>query len=74
MYFNQNNNDAALDSYLKALELDPEDSIAMINIGNVYSRMGKHNQAIEAYNNVLRIDPYCVEAEEYLQIALKAAN
>lgn len=43
--------------YIEILKENPEDIEALGWLGDYYVSLGKHNQAIEYYNNILKIEP-----------------
>ena len=47
----------AIDSFNKALQIDPENSIAWNNKGLAFVKMGDVNEAINCYDNALKINP-----------------
>ena len=49
--------DKAEESYTKALEINPENSFALLNLGVVYQNTGKTDQAVEMYNKLIELDP-----------------
>ena len=49
--------DAAIADYEEALELDPEYTVALRNLGIVYHLLGDTEQAIEHFETALQIDP-----------------
>ncbi len=51
-----------LEGYRKCLEIDPAFIFALYNIGNVYVKSEKIDQAIEAYSEVIRQDKEFAEA------------
>ncbi|MBI4785598.1 MAG: tetratricopeptide repeat protein [Chloroflexi bacterium] len=53
VYFAQQNDDAALGEYQKALALDPQNEFALSGLGDVYARQGKWDQAAAAYQQSL---------------------
>lgn len=51
------NRDEALRCFFKALELDPNNSKAMANIGMCYMEIGEPKKAIDWCNKALKLDP-----------------
>jgi predicted O-linked N-acetylglucosamine transferase (SPINDLY family) len=47
--------DDAIMQFKKAIELNPEASVALVNLGNVYRRMGLAEKAINTYDQALSI-------------------
>lgn len=62
--------DQAIVAYQRAIEIDPGDSQAMTNLGQVLSDQGKIDQAIEQYHRALALDPDSIIAHEDLGDAL----
>lgn len=56
-YFDTDRYDEAIDAYLKALELKPENADVLSDLGVMYRRSGKPQNAISAFDEVQRIDP-----------------
>jgi predicted O-linked N-acetylglucosamine transferase (SPINDLY family) len=54
--------DAALDLILKAISVNPSNSPAHCNLGNVYLNLGRHDLAIESYSRALSYKPGYEEA------------
>lgn len=68
MYFNlgfayqtQGNDEAAADSYRKALALEPRQVEAHANLGNVLQALGRFDEAIEHYRKALALQPDLLE-------------
>jgi tetratricopeptide (TPR) repeat protein len=49
-------NETARAEFEKALAANPEDTNALIGLGKALGRLGKHNEALEAYLGVLNLD------------------
>ena len=49
--------DQAIESYKKAIGLDPKLAKVHSNLGNVYAEQKNFDQAIESYNEAIRLDP-----------------
>ena len=47
----------AIESYEKAIKINPEYSSAFNNLGNVYSDNKEYNKAIESYEKAIKINP-----------------
>ncbi len=60
----------AVDQYLQALALNPQDANAHHNLGAVYARQGRLSQAIAQYRQVLRLRPESVQARSNLGVIL----
>ncbi|MFB0561918.1 MAG: tetratricopeptide repeat protein [Candidatus Lokiarchaeia archaeon] len=52
----------AIKYYDKALEIDPQDIVAMANKGTALDQLGRYKEAIECFDKVLEINPKDVEA------------
>ncbi|MGB3533412.1 MAG: tetratricopeptide repeat protein [Microcoleaceae cyanobacterium] len=63
----QNQIEAAIRSYLKALELNSSLPQAYVNLGSMYYKQGELDQAISAYQQGIRLKPDFVAA--YLNLA-----
>ncbi|MCX7667769.1 MAG: tetratricopeptide repeat protein, partial [Atribacterota bacterium] len=57
LYFSQGNYEKALESYQKALELDPQLRDAQYWLGKVYEKLGNIPEAIAAWRQVLVVQP-----------------
>jgi tetratricopeptide (TPR) repeat protein len=53
----QENPEAAVRSYRRALELAPDQISPWNNLGGLYSRLGKHEEALAAYQKAVEQDP-----------------
>ncbi|MFA4830050.1 MAG: tetratricopeptide repeat protein, partial [Thermodesulfovibrionales bacterium] len=49
--------DEAIQEYLTALKLKPNDAMVLCNIGNVYARKGQLDKAIQEYLTAIRLKP-----------------
>lgn len=63
--------EAAIDSYRKALELDPSLHVCFANLATLYSYMGDGKNAQENIQRALEFDP---QSEAYLEIQRQAAS
>ncbi|MFK4878834.1 tetratricopeptide repeat protein [Lactococcus petauri] len=52
-----NNKEKTIVKYLKAIELNPEDTTAYFNLGNVYSALNKNEEAIVQYLKAIELNP-----------------
>lgn len=52
----------ALDSYQKALAINPNLPIAHVNIGLLYSQSGNLNVALQAFSKAIELDPFYADA------------
>lgn len=57
-YFDKKKFEKAVETYKKALALDPEFAFAWDNLGLTYRHMGNYDEAIKCYRKSLEIDPY----------------
>lgn len=48
--------DSAIEYFLRAIELKPNDPAGYINLGNVYYARGNHEKALEGYGKAERLD------------------
>ncbi len=53
----QGNFDAAVDAYLKAIQINPEATGPFYNMGIAYKRLGQYPQAAGAFEAALRLEP-----------------
>ena len=53
----QNNPDKAIESFRKAIELNPENPSSLIKLGKIYSALGRKEEAEESYKAALALDP-----------------
>jgi predicted O-linked N-acetylglucosamine transferase (SPINDLY family) len=58
----QNQLDAAVESFGRAISLDPSPAVAHFVLGNALQDQGKLNAAIESYNRALALQPAYAEA------------
>jgi len=56
-YYHARRFDVTIEQNKKALDLDPRYAIALVNIGRAYEQMGMHQQAREAFQNILTVAP-----------------
>jgi tetratricopeptide (TPR) repeat protein len=64
--FNKNKSDEAIVEFLKALELNPNNTAVRNWMGAAYQRMNKHDKAVEIYEQVIELDPNYSEAHNNL--------
>ena len=55
-YFDSDRYEQAIDAYLKALELEPNNSDVLSDLGVMYRRSGKPKKAISTFDEGLRVD------------------
>ena len=54
---NLNKYDEAIKAYDKAIEINPQNSMAWYNKGNVFTNLNKYDEAIKAYDKAIEINP-----------------
>ena len=59
---------AAIDSYLKAIAIDPGIAIAQYNLGVAYNAKGKYDKALDQYVIAFTIDPSLADASVNPQV------
>ncbi len=52
----------AAQSYLRQTQANPRDAMAFTDLGNTWRELGRHREALAAYNRALSIDPDLAEA------------
>jgi tetratricopeptide (TPR) repeat protein len=62
LYSDQGDNDKAIESYQKAIDINPSDATAFVNMGNAYSAKGDNDKAIEYYQKAIDINPSYADA------------
>jgi tetratricopeptide (TPR) repeat protein len=65
--------DEAIDSYQKALNIDPQHAPACANLGSALYQKGQIREAIEAFEKALRLDSTAAEPHSNLAFALLTA-
>lgn len=68
-----NSNDA-IEEYNLALSFDPEDTNTLFNLGTVYLKSNKPEEAAKAFENVLKIDTQDTEAYNLLGLAYRGCG
>ena len=58
---NENNFDAAINNYKRAIEIYPEYAMPYANLGNVYNNRGEFETALAYYKKVLELNPKFTE-------------
>jgi tetratricopeptide (TPR) repeat protein len=56
-YINKGDYDQAIESYEKAIELNPKDALAYRNMGIGYKNKGNYDQAIASYEKAIELNP-----------------
>ena len=73
-YRRSKNNDAAIASYQRALEVIPRDPRLLNNLGVALRKARRYDEAIQALEQALAVDPYDAEVARNLAIAYRAAQ
>jgi len=47
--------DSAIQSFKKALEIKPDDKDALINLGNCFMNVGRHQESIDTYLKAIKV-------------------
>lgn len=63
----------AIVSFKKALEINPEDKDALINLGNCYMSLNDFEQSVKTYHDAIALDPVCVMSHYNLASAHHSA-
>ena len=71
-FYNKKDFKNAKESYLKVLEIEPKNEMALGNLGIVYKALGELKLAIDSYIKVIRINPYNTLTYNNLGNAFKA--
>ena len=64
--------DGAIESYKRAIHIDPNCAEAYNNIGNIYKEAGNLDSAIENYLTAIKLDPVYVAAHHNLGVSLES--
>lgn len=62
VYARMGQDESALDSYDRALEIQPDDAEVHNNRGNALGRLGRHRQALASFERALQLQPDYAEA------------
>ena len=62
----------AREVYERAVQIKPRDSRAYYKLGEVYAKMGLHEEALATFRNAVKYEPYYAEA--YYQLGLVYGN
>lgn len=65
-YERSGENQLALESFARAIDVDETYVTAWVNLGNVYSKLSDYKRAEEAYRQALKIDDTLIEARNNL--------
>jgi len=66
--------DQAEGAYRQAVQVDPAEALAHMNLGNIELRRGNVSEAADSYREALRRDPSLARAGFYLAVALVRMN
>ncbi len=72
--FNKNKIDEALVEFLKALEIESNNTAVRNWMGAAYQRQNKHKEAIEIYEQVVQLDPDYAEAHNNLAFSYQSTQ
>ena len=72
MLFRSGRFDEAIENYYKAIQINPNFSVALDNLGLALSAKGRFDEAIENYRKAVRINPNFSVALDNLGVALAA--
>ncbi|HET6963001.1 MAG TPA: FG-GAP-like repeat-containing protein, partial [Terriglobia bacterium] len=70
IYRNQNQMDAALESFSRILAADAQDSPTLYQAGQIYLKQQKYQQAVDTLKKVIELSPYDIAAHYNLATAL----
>jgi tetratricopeptide (TPR) repeat protein len=70
LYYELGMIDRSITSYLKALDIDPDDPVKHNNIGLVIAKRGNLDRAVKHFNEAIKIDPGYAKAHNSLGYAL----
>lgn len=62
---------AAVDEFKKAIEIDPTLAAAWYNLGSVQTKLGQFKNAIDSYNNYLKLAPQADDARKVKDDVIK---
>ncbi len=65
-YFNNGNKQAAIREMMMAIQINPENDRAYLNMGNLFALSGNFQQAIVYFKKALSIDSDCLDAHNNL--------
>ncbi len=70
----QNRTDEALASFQRVLKIDPRDTGANVNLGQLYVQQKKYPEAIAAFRTAISVEPYNMTGLYNLGLTLTRAN
>ncbi|MDT4895297.1 MAG: hypothetical protein QOH25_374 [Acidobacteriota bacterium] len=70
----QNRTEDAIASFQKVLKIDPRDTGANVNLGQLYAQQKKYAEAIAAFRTAIAVEPYNMTALYNLGLALTRNN
>mmetsp|Transcript_7023 Transcript_7023/g.12889 ORF Transcript_7023/g.12889 Transcript_7023/m.12889 type:complete len:82 (+) Transcript_7023:41-286(+) len=73
-YLQQDKLDSAVAEYLEAVNLRPRYVVAWNNLGDAYKKMKKYEDALEAYETTLGVDPDNKVAKEQFNFLKSRVN
>lgn len=74
IYFDQEQYDAALKYYQKAIELNPNYVVAYYNVANIYYNQGNYSAAKNYLNKIVLIDPNGPYGKEAIKVLNNLKN
>ncbi|MDB4349746.1 tetratricopeptide repeat protein [Omnitrophica bacterium] len=72
LYYHAGENEKAIASYKKAIEVDPEHVESYTNLGIIYNSTGKDEEAIALYKKAVELNPDHAQAYNSLGIAYRS--
>jgi tetratricopeptide (TPR) repeat protein len=70
----QNRTEDAIAAFLRVLKIDPRDTGANVNLGQLYAQQKKYAEAIAVFRTALTVEPYNMTALYNLGLALTRNN
>jgi tetratricopeptide (TPR) repeat protein len=67
-------NQEAIESFDKAIEIDPNDASTWCNKGTALSNLGKNQEAIESFDKASELNPNLTVAQEHEDLAHKQSG
>jgi Flp pilus assembly protein TadD len=62
--------EGAVESYTRALEIEPNSAVVLGSIGSVYYKLGRYREAKESYQRALEVEPNQPDTEKNLGVTL----